>query len=367
MLWIDAKYVNIIGPRMRNFKRKSQYLWNFSCPLCGDSKSRSHAARGFVYRKGEKLNYRCHKCGAGMSIRNFIGMVDPDLQREMGLEYFSPREEVNEPIIKERPIFDKSTDPFKGLTKIADLPTTHFCREYIISRFIPEHAWDDLYFTPAFYTWSGHVLPGRYRVPKDIRDDEPRLIIPMRNRKGDITAFQGRALKGEEPKYVFVALTKDEPLMWGLDKVDVRKPIYVFEGPIDAMFIPNAIACCGGDIASDLLRLDISKESFVIVYDNEPRKIVEDQKKNKFNPTAKKMEKAINMGFSICVWPDIKEKDVNDMVKKNIKHGLQKACEYVFAKINEGIHSGLEAKMHLEHWNKIKAPEGMKNKSRFPK
>lgn len=369
MLWVDAKYVNMVGTRLRNFKRKSQYLWNFSCPLCGDSATRTRAARGFIYRKGEQLNYRCHKCGAGMSVKNFVAAIDPELHKEMQLEYFTPRVGYEPPIIKERTVFDKSTDPFKGLIKIDDLPQKHFCREYVASRYIPDHLWDELYFTPAFYTWSGQVLPGRYKVPKDIRDDEPRLVIPMRNRRGEVTAFQGRALKsGHDPKYIYVALTKDEPLIWGLDKIDPKRPVYVFEGPIDAMFVPNAIAVGGGDIASELLRIEgVDKEKFIVVYDNEPRKIAEDHKKNKYNPTAVKIEKAINIGFSVCIWPDLVGKDVNDMVKKNIKHGLSAACQYVFSKIVEGTHTGFEARMYLARWNKINQITGMEKRTRFPK
>lgn len=336
---------------MRNFKRKSQYLWNMSCPLCGDSTTRRHAARGFIYRKGEQLNYRCHKCGAGMSVKNFIAAIDSNMHKEMQLDLFQPRPEVNEPIIKERPVFDRSLNPFKGLIAVSDLAETHLCRRYVAGRFIPEHVWSDLFYTDTFYTWSNTILPGKYKIPKH---DEPRLVIPMRNRKGEVTAFQGRSLNGNEPKYIFVALSKDEPLIYGLDKISLDQIILVFEGPIDAMFVPNAIACGGGDIASDLLKLDIPKDKFVIVYDNEPRKIVKNDKKEIFNPTAKKIEKAINTGFSVCIWPEMQEKDVNDMVKKHIQFGLQAACQFVFTRINDGIYSGAAATMALTRWNKVK-------------
>src|SRR3954469_3931565 len=120
MLWVDAKYINMLGIRLRNFKRKSQYLWNFSCPLCGDSKTRRSAARGFIYRKGEQLNYRCHKCGVGMSAKNFVAAVDPGMHKEMQLEYFKPRQQDIIPTFKTMPpVFDKMNDPFKGLIKIS--------------------------------------------------------------------------------------------------------------------------------------------------------------------------------------------------------------------------------------------------------
>ena len=36
-LFTDQKYVGLLSSRLRNFKRKDNNLWNFSCPICGDS------------------------------------------------------------------------------------------------------------------------------------------------------------------------------------------------------------------------------------------------------------------------------------------------------------------------------------------
>lgn len=365
MLWIEAKYVNIIGTRLRNFKRKSEYLWNFSCCFCGDSKTRKNAARGYVYRKGDKLNYDCKKCGIGMSVKNFVKRLDPELYSEMIFEMFIPPKREELPSFKpERPVFDKSYDPFKILKKVGDLPKDHFCRQFIEKRCIPLHAWDDLYFTPYFYTWCGEVLPGRYKVPKSKQDDEPRLIIPFRNMKGEVTAFQGRQLVGDDKgqKYVYLALTKDEPLVWGLNNIDPNKPVYVLEGPFDAMFIPNAIACGGSELTGDLSRLDIPKENFVIVYDNEPR-----------SPhTIKKMKTAIERGYKVCIWPEycIKEKDINDMVLARVeKWGLPTSCEYIFLRIKDGTYLGISASLALADWKKVsdQALLDMDKKRSYPK
>ena len=45
------------------------------------------------------------------------------------------------------------------------------------------------------------------------------------------------------------------------------------------------------------------KNNFIIVYDNEPRS----------PETIKKIDKAITLGYKVCIWPDdILVKDVND-------------------------------------------------------
>ena len=36
-MFIEQKYINDISSQLRNFKKKSNNLYNFSCPVCGDS------------------------------------------------------------------------------------------------------------------------------------------------------------------------------------------------------------------------------------------------------------------------------------------------------------------------------------------
>jgi hypothetical protein len=55
MLYIDAKYAQILGSRLRNFKQKKDYLWNYSCPVCGDSSKNKLKARGYIYRAESDL------------------------------------------------------------------------------------------------------------------------------------------------------------------------------------------------------------------------------------------------------------------------------------------------------------------------
>ena len=74
--YIDIKYVNLISPYLQMFKKKGDFLWNFRCPYCGDSKKNRNKARGFVYRKKNDLFYKCHNCGVGTTLGNLIKEVD---------------------------------------------------------------------------------------------------------------------------------------------------------------------------------------------------------------------------------------------------------------------------------------------------
>ena len=85
-----------------------------------------------------------------------------------------------------------------------------------------------------------------------------------------------------------------------------KKPIVIVEGPIDSMFLDNAIAMAGADVSRD----SVVQGDIVYVYDNEPR-----------NPQiTKRIEKHIDVGDSVVIWPiDITQKDINDMVMAGIK------------------------------------------------
>ena len=76
MNYIDTKYISLISLRLRNFTKKGDYLWNFSCPFCGDSQKNKKKARGFVYRTKNDLFYKCHNCSHGTNLSKLIEYVD---------------------------------------------------------------------------------------------------------------------------------------------------------------------------------------------------------------------------------------------------------------------------------------------------
>ena len=88
--------------------------------------------------------------------------------------------------------------------------------------------------------------------------------------------------------------------VFGLDRVDFKKTVYITEGPFDSLFIDNAIAMAGADIDWKL----IDNKDAVFVFDNEKR-----------NPEiVKRMAKVIDKGYEVVIWPDhLIEKDLNDM------------------------------------------------------
>ena len=229
------------------------------------------------------------------------------------------------------PQFD--TSPLKKLKKISQLAITHPVRRWVVEkRRIPPGAHYRLYYCPAFKKWTNEVLPGKFESEDN---DEPRLIIPMFNADGEMYGFQGRSFAKDGLRYITIMLDDSYGKLYGLDTINQSETVYAFEGPIDSLFIKNAIASCGGDIVSDLQLLNMPKASTIVVYDNEPRNV----------DTIAKIEKAIDLGYAVVIWPDgIEEKDVNDMVIAG--HDV----EYI---LRNNIFSGLQAKLRITQWKKI--------------
>ena len=87
-VFIDRTFLLRLSPKLQRFARKKEDLYNFRCPLCGDSQKNKTKCRGYVYRKKNDYFYMCHNCGAGTSFYNFLNQVDSDLSQEYTLERY---------------------------------------------------------------------------------------------------------------------------------------------------------------------------------------------------------------------------------------------------------------------------------------
>ena len=176
-----------------------------------------------------------------------------DYAQEKLLEQYTPEQEsfeAPEPKKVERKTIVKG---FSDLTPVLDLPSGHACRMYVESRRIPHEHLKSLYFVENFYRWTNTLIPRKFSE-KSLAHDEGRLIIPLVSKDNKIFGYQGRQLKdtldNQAIKYYTIILDESKPKIWGLNTVDEDRTFYVLEGPIDAMFIPNSVAVCGGDLHS---------------------------------------------------------------------------------------------------------------------
>lgn len=334
---VDSKYIGLISSRLQKFKKVKEGLYNFRCFYCGDSQKNKNKTRGYIYKLKNDYNYKCHNCGISKSFPNVLKDLDSSLYDQYVMERYKngttgKRSNVASPKIKfDKPDFSKKEEKF-NLPTISELNEDHFARVYLENRKIPKKIFSELYFCEKFKEWTNT----QKHTFDNLDNDEPRIIIPLINH-GKIFGFQGRSLnKNSKVKYITIILEEHHPKIYGLDKVDYKKTVYVVEGPIDSMFLDNAIAMVGADI-DYMFFISNFQTDFVMVYDNE--------KRNK--QIVQRMEKAIDSKFPVVIWPnDLTEKDINDLVIS----GLSK--NNIMEIIKNNTYSGNMAKLKITQWKK---------------
>jgi len=228
----------------------------------------------------------------------------------------------------EKPVFKKSLE----LPNIESLPEAHFAKVYVQQRRIPETLWSELYYAEdfaAFIQSLGIEKEGLYKNDK-------RLVIPFYNAEKELMAVQGRSLGESKLRYITLKLHDDNKKVYGLDRIDTDKPVYVVEGPIDSMFIDNCVATADSNLESITNVLDKSK--VVLIFDNEPR--------NK--EIVNKLEHAIDNHFNVVIWPEmVDSKDINDMILDGF------SPDEIQEFIDKNTFLNLRAKMEFVNWKKV--------------
>ncbi len=340
MDWLAHKYIGIVSSRLEKFKRKGPNLYNFRCPVCGDSENNHNKARGYIYHKDGKMMFHCHNCGATMGIPNFIKMLDVNLYNEYQLEKLAdrktPEQNEFEAFVDKmrKPVF-MTSGPLKGLKKVSQLSPEDPIKKFVVERKIPNVYHAKLFACPNFMRFTNNLVPNKFSA-ESLARDETRLLIPFLDSNKSVHAYQGRTLGSSGLKYITIVLNQSVPKLYGLDTVDRNKIIPVVEGPIDSMFVPNSIATAGGDLVSAIK--DFDKSRLTIVYDNEKYS----------KETVKKMEKAILNGYSVCIWPDnLDQKDINDMVLSGM------SSEFITHIIKTNTYRDLPAQLRLNQWKRV--------------
>jgi hypothetical protein len=336
-LYLDVKYLSMISHKFEMFKRKDDYLFNVRCPICGDSQKNKRKMRGYFYKKGNDMFYKCHNCDAGTNFGNILKQVAPLEYKEYLVERYKDSQSKfkahTKPVL---PDFKPDFRPKSLLDSIMDrldtLPHDHEAVKYCESRAIPKNKYDRLYYI--------HNIKDIVQLNKKYKDsivtDEPRLAIPCFSKDGQLQSVALRGMRDEALRYIVVKVNEDAPTVFGLDAVNDSFQIPIVEGQLDSLFLENALAVSGTSFGK-IEELCLPKEKLTIVFDNQP--------KNK--EICKLMSKYIDLNYSICIWPSTGEgKDINEMVLS----GLTKS--EVSSIINRNTFIGLRAQMKFTTWKK---------------
>ena len=337
MSYVDVKFIGLLSSQLDQFKQKTNNLYNFRCPICGDSERNRYKARGYLYPSQDSDGYifKCHNCGDTRSLGNLIKFLDHNLYQKYLLEGFG--KDDNRFVVKKKKKTKMTFGPPKfssidrllkiGAIKLNKCDISHTAIRFADSRKIPSSFFGDLYYLDDEEKLE--KLSDKYR--DRIVGHDSRMLIPYYDENDALIGVTGRAI---DPKNKLRYLTLK--LIYGMNRVNKRERIYVVEGPIDSLFIPNGIAVSGSDFSK--LENKVEKDLCTIIFDNEPR--------NK--EVVKKMKKIIDEGYDVCVWPEfIEEKDVNDMILAG------RTSDEIIEIINSNTFSGLKAVAALSNWKRV--------------
>ena len=341
-----------ISWKLERFKIvKPGRLYNFRCPLCGDSKRSPTKARGYIYENPDKntLYYKCHNCGASLSFLGFLKRFDEEYYNSLIFtkKYFhseeedpplllSPSSSTSLPPSPKKRSYNKLDLDLK-ISSLADLyGTNQLVTLFVNKRKLPEESLSFLYYTENFRDFVLDLNPD-YEKEKKLTND-PRIIIPFFDETFNFGYFQGRALLKTDVRYLSITFDKDIPKIYGLYRgINLEQDIYILEGPFDSLFLPNALAVGGSDLKT--VASYLPEEKLVFIFDNEPD-----------NPEiVKKMENIVKLGYRICIFPeDVIDlgKDINEMILS----GLSPAD--VLQIVQDNTFSGLKAEVKLKIWKK---------------
>ena len=319
---VDSKFIGLVSSRLQKFKKIKTDLYNFRCPICGDSQKNKSKTRGYLYSVKADVNFRCHNCGASMTLSNFLKTIDPVIHKQYVFERFKDGHTGRGTVVEdpkfnfETPIFKKTID----LPRASEIP---IAKKYLEKRKLDA---TKFYFAEKFQQW----VNSHKQTFDTIHRDESRIIIPLYYKK-DLVGVQGRSLGPNSVKYITTIFYDEAPKIYGLDDIRTRDSVYITEGPFDSTFLRNSIAMCGAD--GDVGKWGVSTP--VWVYDNEPRS----------KEITTRISNTIAKGESVVIWPNqIKEKDINDMVLAG--HDVQSIVE-------SNIYKGLEANLKFNTWKRI--------------
>ena len=319
---VDSKYISLVSSRLQKFKRVKADLYNFRCPICGDSQKNKSKTRGYLYAIKANVNFKCHNCGASMSLSNFLKTLDPTIHKQYAFEKFKDGH-TGRNFVVEEPEFKFEAPKFSPKMDLPRASEISAAKLYLEKRGLDP---TKFYYTDKFKAWV-NTLVEKF---DNIEYDEPRIIIPIIY-ENQLIGFQGRALGPNSVKYITIMLEDNAPKVYGIDKINEKKPIYIVEGPFDSHFLENSVAMVGADL--DIRPFGWSNH--IWVFDNEPRN----------REIVNRISKTIDRGEQVVIWPNhILEKDLNDMVLSG--HDVQSMVE-------SNTYEGLEAKLKFNTWKRI--------------
>lgn len=273
----------------------------------------------------------CRNCNYSNSFVNYVKEYQPDIYDDLALELFRRKASPNKPKtveVFEEKTFETAEVVFKS---IEELPPIHPVVRYLEFRRIWKFMWKRLSWCENFQRDICSLFE-EYKDNKDMPADM-RLLIPFYNKAGELIYIQARAIADDAYiRYITLKLNTRESKLFGAELLKMDKPIYVVEGPIDSLFIPNSVATADANLLS-------YPDGDVYIPDNQYR--------NK--SIVQGVENIIEANKSVVLFPVwFQFKDINDAIRGNM------SIAELYKIIGENTFTGLYAKLKWTEYRKAR-------------
>ena len=279
--------------------RKHDNTYNAGCPTCREGKSLGKKKRLFFYPESNTLH--CFNCCKTWSAFSWITSVCGLSKDEMDSEILT-----NDNFIS----IDKRLLGVLSQKK-KELPDLPFDSINLFDKTQIEFYQNNSYFKSALLYIKSRRLDkavnktSNFYISLSDFIHKNRLCIPFYDRNKKVVFYQTRSLDNSNPKYL--GKSGYEKTIVNLDKIDPEYPyIFIFEGPIDSMFVKNGVGAAG---------LTLTKSQNIQLSEFPLHKRIWVLDNPSLDETAKgKIQDLINNGESVFKWPlGMSYKDFNEM------------------------------------------------------
>lgn len=325
---IDLNYINLLSRELKGFKHSNK-KYNFRCPYCGDSTKSLKKQRGWLINFNNETFFKCFNCGITKNFKTFLKDIDISLYNQYIFDVFDDKSFNNNNIESNTESISITKQQLESCPYLISCSKLNKGQLYLRKRKIS--CFDRFYYTEKYGKVLEFLNLKKYESEFDNENDS--IIIPHYNRDNTIAFLQFRFLNGNI-RYRTYRIDEKAPKVWGLEKLDLNKPIFISEGAFDASFLDNGIAMSGADL-SDCVLLNNYKENIYMILDNEP---YNEQILNRY-------DKLVKNGYKIFIWPNVPEKDINE-------YFLSYGNVNIFSDKSRYF-SGIMADWELAKWRKI--------------
>lgn len=321
--------------------------YQFGCCICREGKSLGKKRRCFYIPSNN--NIFCHNCGWSSSpfswVKRVTGLPDDVLIEEV--KTYDNTQSVDVLLANnEQPKSTKTTDVIPGDSiNLFDLQQVSYYS-------------DDKVVRLALSLIESRKIKDAINKPKAIylslkdKVHKNRLIIPFYNEKNELEFYQSRTLLVSDNKLKPKYLSKlyGDKTLYGIDNItnDINS-IFIFEGPINAMFLKNGVAVAG--IQKGNQQFTQRQQEQIDRFKWYDKIWVLDSQWVDAT-SLEKTEKLLEQGAKVFLWPEKygkKFKDFNDLA---MKYNLPEIDpEFVQKNTYEGIVGILKLSEIKKFWN----------------